>query len=363
MLVPALVIELDEPHVALGQPPRQQAVGGVGAGLAGLGAVEVEDRVGLGREIHRVGHGRLHPVGHLVLRDARVDLRVDDLARAALSRARAACRASAAGWPAIDAVRIVQVEHRILAAAELHALVLRRQEAAAPQPRVERLIAFAGPRQQHDEAGQVGVLGAEPVGEPGADRRPAGLLRPGLDEGDRRIVVDRVGVHRPDDAQLVDDLRRVRQQLADPGAGLAVTREVELRAGHRERLLEGGHAGEALALADRLRQLLAVHRAQPRLVVEQLELRRAAALEQVDDRLTRGTRCGDGEQRPPARRRRAGRGAASTEGSSSDASAVEPMPRLVADRKCRRVPLNFRSSMRQVLQVARSKLRATITVS
>ena len=48
------------------------------------------------------------------------------------------------------------------------------------------------------------------------------------------IVVDRLGVHRRDDAEVVGDSRGVRQQLADPGAALAVLREVERRAGARE---------------------------------------------------------------------------------------------------------------------------------
>ena len=47
---------------------------------------------------------------------------------------------AAARSPSI-ARRIRQVQHRIAAGAELHALILRRQKAAAPQPVVERLIA------------------------------------------------------------------------------------------------------------------------------------------------------------------------------------------------------------------------------
>ena len=54
--------------------------------------------------------------------------------------------------------------------------------------------------------------------------RPASC-GPGLKERDRRVVVDRLGVHRLDEAEIVGDRRRVRQQLADPGAALAVLRE------------------------------------------------------------------------------------------------------------------------------------------
>ena len=55
--------------------------------------------------------------------------------------------------------------------------------------------------------------------------RPASC-EAGLEKRDRRIVIDGLGVHRLDEAQLVRDLRRVRHQLADPRAGLAVLREL-----------------------------------------------------------------------------------------------------------------------------------------
>ena len=123
MLIPALVIELDEAHVALGEAPGQQAVGGVGPRLARLLTVELEDAVGLGLQVHRVRHRRLHAIGHLVLGDARVDLGIHDLrVLALLERPQRVEHPPAAG--PIDAGGIVQEEHRILAAAELHALVL-----------------------------------------------------------------------------------------------------------------------------------------------------------------------------------------------------------------------------------------------
>ncbi len=47
VVVPALVVELDEADAALGQAAGEQAVGGEGAGRAAVGAVEVEGGVGL----------------------------------------------------------------------------------------------------------------------------------------------------------------------------------------------------------------------------------------------------------------------------------------------------------------------------
>ena len=205
VLVPAHVIELDEPHAALGQAAGQQAVGGEAAGLLDVGAVQVEDRLRLARQVGQLGHRRLHAVGQLVLGDAGDDLRVAGLGvvqvveRGDVVEHLPPRRPRAAG-------RVGEVEHRLLAAAELDALIARRQEAAAPEAVVERLV---GPpaREQDDERRQVLVLAPQAVGDPGAHARPAGELRAGLHERDRRVVVDRLGVHRADDADVVGDRR------------------------------------------------------------------------------------------------------------------------------------------------------------
>ena len=76
MLIPAGVVELDEAHVALGEPARQQAIRRVGTRNAGFFAVKVVDVIGFAGQIDDLGHRRLHPVGHLVLVDARFDVRV-----------------------------------------------------------------------------------------------------------------------------------------------------------------------------------------------------------------------------------------------------------------------------------------------
>ena len=43
-------------------------------------------------------------------------------------------------------------------------------------------------------------------------------LASGLEEGDRRVVVDRFGPHRLDDAEIVGDLAMMGQEVAEPGA-------------------------------------------------------------------------------------------------------------------------------------------------
>ena len=85
VMVPAHVIELDEAHAALGQAAGENAVGGVGAGLARIGAVQLEG-----------GRRLLRKVGQLRARRSACDtpsrtaaMRVGDLGIAELL----------AGWP------------------------------------------------------------------------------------------------------------------------------------------------------------------------------------------------------------------------------------------------------------------------
>ena len=158
VLVPPHVIELNEADATLGEPARQQAVGGVAAGLQDVRSVKVEDRRRLADKVGELGHRRLHAIAQLVLGDAREDLGVagqcvvqvverGDLVEHLPSRA-----ARAAGG-------VGEVKHRLLAAAELDPLVARRQKTAAPETVVERLVG-APAREQHHECRQVLILAA-----------------------------------------------------------------------------------------------------------------------------------------------------------------------------------------------------------
>ena len=263
MLVPAAFIKLDEAHAALSQPARQQAIRGVGAGLARIRSVQVEDALRLFRQIHQLRHRRLHAIRHLVLRDARLNFGIAVRLGVHLVQLRDSVEhAPARGF--VDAGRVGQIQHRIARGAEVHALIFRRQKSAAPQAREQRLVRIDGARlrDQHHERRQILVLAAQPIADPRPHAGPSRLLAAGLDERDRRIVIDRLGVGRLDDGDVVDDLGVMRQQLAEPGAGLAVLREVEERLGDRQRRLARGHAGDALALPDRIRKLGALHASQ-----------------------------------------------------------------------------------------------------
>ena len=78
------------------------------------------------------------------------------------------------------------------------------------------------------------------------------------------------------------------KQLAEPGAALAVLGELEDRRGDRQALLARGHRRDSLAHPDRVGQLDPAPVPDRRLVVEQVDLRRGARLEQVDHPLRPG---------------------------------------------------------------------------
>src|SRR6202041_3370214 len=76
VVIPIAMKELYGTDAALGQPPRQQAIGGEGSRLAGVLSVKLKGAGRLLRKVRQLGHRRLHAERHLVLRDARRDLRI-----------------------------------------------------------------------------------------------------------------------------------------------------------------------------------------------------------------------------------------------------------------------------------------------
>ena len=98
-------------------------------------------------------------------------------------------------------------------------------------------------------------------------------------------------------AEVVGDLAMMGQEVAEPGARLAMLGELEVGAGERDRRLLGAHAGEPLGAADFGGELLAVFFVEQRFVVEEVLLGGAAGLEEVDDAFRlRGEGRGGGER-------------------------------------------------------------------
>ena len=183
----------------------------------------------------------------------------------------------------VDAVRVRDEQHRVGARSELHALVHGRQKPRSPAGLAAIGIVFAG--DQHDERRQILTLAPEPVAEPGPEARPADHLVTGVHEDLRRRVVELRRLHRTDDGDVVGDLREMRQQLRDLRARLSVLLELERRA---QQLRPPLDEREPLALDELLRDVLPVVLHQRRLGIEQVDLRRRAGHEEIDDALGLG---------------------------------------------------------------------------
>ena len=184
------------------------------------------------------------------------------------------------------------------------------------------------PESRTTKPGQIAALAAEAVGEPRADARAAEHLAARVHEDLAGRVVELRRVHRADDGDVVGDGRQVRQQLRELGARLAVLLERERRAEQARRALD---EREPLSLRNELRgNLLAVVLLQRRLVVEQIELRRRARHEQIDDvlrlrREVRRARAPSGLRPPAAANSRSSSSARQRHAADAEAGLLEEM--------------------------------------
>ncbi len=183
-----------------------------------------------------------------------------------------------------DAIGVADKEHGAALAAELDALEPAWQEARAPLPCRNGLgLPALADGRQHDEARQITALAAEAVVDPRTHRRSAGNRAARIEQRVRRIMVDLVRLHRSDDADVVGDRTQMRKARADLLATLPEARKRELRR----------QAGELLPL--QLRDRLAIRKGgghwlsmqvgQLRLVIERLQMRRAAGHVEMDHAL------------------------------------------------------------------------------
>ena len=225
VVVPVLMIQLDEFHAAFGEPPGEETVGGEGAGFARVGAVRIDDVGRLIFEVGDLGDAGLEVERHLVVGDARGDLGVGRAGKLVFVQlAEAVEREAAVLWR--DAGGVIEIEDRIGTGAEAHALMFRGEKTGAPEVRHERLTFFIL-RNEHDEGREIGVGAAETVVEPRAETRAAGNLRTRLHERHAGAVVNRFGVHRANDAEVVGDFCGVREEFAVPRAAPAVLGKLE----------------------------------------------------------------------------------------------------------------------------------------
>lgn len=222
VVVPSRVDQLHEPHAALDQAPCEQAVAPELRRALLLHAVGIQRGLGLAREVQEFGRGHLHPERQFVRSDACVDFGV--AGRHPVHRVQVAERVQPGPLRLRAVARwIREMQDGIARVAERDALVARGQEAARPDA-AARIGSAAGV--QHHETRQVARLAAEAVGNPCAHR---GMPDEGRAAGHHqlaRVVVDLVGGHRADDAQVVGAGTRLRQQFGEFDAALSVAVEL-----------------------------------------------------------------------------------------------------------------------------------------
>jgi hypothetical protein len=267
---------LDETHAALDEPPRHEALAAEHLGRRLVGAVELVGGGAFLGEVEGFGCFPLHAEGEFKGSDACVQLAVDEtpafvdvvepLQRVELHP----LRAGRGGG-------IAEVGDGIFQIADERALIRAGEKAGRPE-----LGALEhGGGTDDDEAGQVLIHRAEAIREPRPKARPREGLLAGAHLEGRAAVVDVVGDHRADDADVVDARRGLGQEFAYRRAGLAVLGKLPRRGED----VPGLHTLEFGRLE---RQRLAVVLEQPRLRVEEIDMRWTAGHVEKDDTLCLG---------------------------------------------------------------------------
>ena len=289
MMVPAHVKELDESNIAFRESSCEQAIGGIGPGAFDIRPVLLEH---MGRFVgyaEQIRDAALHAKSHLVLADARLDLRISKLVEVLAIELVETIEGKATAL-AVHPLGIRQIQHRISFVSEFDPLMLRWQKASSPKPVVQRLI--VGPagskRRQYDVGRQIFVLTSQSIANPRTDARSTGKLGACLAEGDRRVVVDRFGVHRSDLAPVVCKASHLGHEFAEPHAGFAVLCELEHRRSDWKFALTGGHGREPLSLANRFGKILPASVFQLGFRIEKIDLRGCPGLKQINDPLGLG---------------------------------------------------------------------------
>ena len=110
---------------------------------------------------------------------------------------------------------------------------------------------------------------------------------PGLHERHPRAVVDLLGYHGFDHAQLIGHFACVPEQLRNPESILLIGMALEFENGRGdgESRHAGGHAREPLRSTHGVRQILVEHGLQFRLVIVGIKLRGSTLLIEINDAL------------------------------------------------------------------------------
>ncbi len=272
-------VELDEAHAVLDQPPRQQAIASEDGGLFVIQAIHLARGFALAAEVHGLRGFTLHLKGQLVTADAGFEVGVVGARRGMkLIEVRKQVEFVALAARS-DAFRRFQIFHRHAFGAEFHALIPGGHEPRAPIAHAVDDGALAV--LDDDKGGQVLVQGAEAVGNPRPERRPAAGDGAGIHLADAAGVVDAIGPAGLDDREVVRVFRHVREPIRHPQPALAVLFPLPRRAEQRRVVLAHRHDRRLVTR----RQRLAVEFVEQRLALEGIEMTRAAFHEEENHAL------------------------------------------------------------------------------
>src|SRR5262249_38593547 len=160
-------------------------------------------RLAFARQVERLLGRRLHPRGQFVAGDAGVEVQLAGVGGEMIAIETIEIRQVAFLRLALQVRLRVEVLDARLRRPDPPALVQRGKPAVGPvADAYDRQRAGVG---QGDVGRQFATLRAQGVGQPTAQHRPAGEDRPGVERVDRLHVVVDAGVHRADDANVVND--------------------------------------------------------------------------------------------------------------------------------------------------------------
>ena len=127
---------------------------------------------------------------------------------------------------------------------------------------------------KNDESRQVLILCSQPIDEPGTEAGAIQFIGADIEHGKRSSVLRDVGMHRVNDADVINTLGHMGKKVADPGARLAMPLELEWR---REDC-----GGLALRSQVHLHGSLANVLPQIGLIVKGVDVRNAAVHQEMD---------------------------------------------------------------------------------
>src|SRR5690606_36648267 len=99
---------------------------------------------------------------------------------------------------------IIEIEYRILPIAQLYPLMYGAQKAVTPKLGIHSLAVASSLGEQHSIGREVFVFTSQAIAKPGPHGRAVSLLDAGLEKSKGRIMVNGLGMHGFDDADVIN---------------------------------------------------------------------------------------------------------------------------------------------------------------